>query len=510
MSASIKKAPFGVAAFAAFTLAFSLISPVYAQQATGCGSQYSVAAGDTLQSIAKQCNITVQQLIDANPSLNLQAGQNIVIPPVTGSNGNSGSNSGTTTGNNTGSNNGTTTGNNSGSTNNQVPVTGTNSGNNSQGNAFTMPQAPALANGQMYYRVFPGDTLSGIAAHFNTTIDNLLQLNPQIKDRTLIYTGQLVVVPVNNASTASNGQIPQTGSNAGNSNNTNNGTSSSANNNSGSTNSNSTLNSGSATTNNTTQYTVQSGETLTQIASRYNITLDQLVALNPNLVHAGTVINVPAQTGNNNGTGTTTGSNNGTGTTTGSNNGTGTATGNNNGTGTTTGSNANTQTYTVTAGDTLTSIASTYGITTEELLALNPNMVPAGTVINVPAQTGSIPQTGSNNGTGTTNGNANNPGSNNSSNANNTASNNNSAAVNASSIINGSYSLENNPNWTVANVYQKPNSLPKGTSLYKVQPGDSLAYVANKYNTTVSRLIDLNNNISPTGVIYSGEWLIVP
>lgn len=45
-----------------------------------------------------------------------------------------------------------------------------------------------------FYIVKKGDTLSRIAIKFNTTVDELMRLNPQIKDPNLIYAGQRIRV----------------------------------------------------------------------------------------------------------------------------------------------------------------------------------------------------------------------------------------------------------------------------------------------------------------------------
>jgi LysM repeat protein len=45
-----------------------------------------------------------------------------------------------------------------------------------------------------FYTVKKGDTLSRIAMKFNTTVDELMKLNPQIKDPNLIYAGQRIRV----------------------------------------------------------------------------------------------------------------------------------------------------------------------------------------------------------------------------------------------------------------------------------------------------------------------------
>ena len=43
-----------------------------------------------------------------------------------------------------------------------------------------------------YYIVKKGDTLSGIAAKHHTTLKNLQNLNPQIKNPNLIYPGDAI------------------------------------------------------------------------------------------------------------------------------------------------------------------------------------------------------------------------------------------------------------------------------------------------------------------------------
>jgi len=47
------------------------------------------------------------------------------------------------------------------------------------------------------YRVHSGDSLSRIALKYKTTVDRLLKLNPTIKNKNLIYAGQIIKVPNN-------------------------------------------------------------------------------------------------------------------------------------------------------------------------------------------------------------------------------------------------------------------------------------------------------------------------
>lgn len=46
-----------------------------------------------------------------------------------------------------------------------------------------------------YYTVKSGDTLSGIARKYDTTVTRLMALNPQIEDKNVIHTGQIIKVP---------------------------------------------------------------------------------------------------------------------------------------------------------------------------------------------------------------------------------------------------------------------------------------------------------------------------
>jgi len=49
---------------------------------------------------------------------------------------------------------------------------------------------------QMTYIVQAGDTLYKIAQNFNTTINAILALNPQITNPNLIYPGQTIIIPM--------------------------------------------------------------------------------------------------------------------------------------------------------------------------------------------------------------------------------------------------------------------------------------------------------------------------
>ena len=107
------------------------------------------------------------------------------------------------------------------------------------------------------YTVKSGDTLSGIASQYNTTVNQIVSLN-QLSNPNLIYVGQ--VLKLKNSQT---------------------------------TNSSSSSSSTAATTVGT--YTVKAGDTLSAIASRYSTSSSTLASLNslsnPNLIYVGQVLN---------------------------------------------------------------------------------------------------------------------------------------------------------------------------------------------------------------------------
>jgi len=109
--------------------------------ASTCGETVIVQRGDTLSKIALRCNVTVKAIQRANPGI---TNPNLILP----------------------------------------------------GQIIIMPGA-TIPNDDTtdFYYVRSGDTLKGIAIKFHTTVDELLRLNPQIRDPNLIKTGQRLVVP---------------------------------------------------------------------------------------------------------------------------------------------------------------------------------------------------------------------------------------------------------------------------------------------------------------------------
>lgn len=176
------------------------------------------------------------------------------------------------------------------------------------------------------YTVKSGDTLSGIASQYNTTVNQIVSLN-QLSNPNLIYVGQ--VLKLKNSQT---------------------------------TNSSSSSSSTAATTVGT--YTVKAGDTLSAIASRYSTSSSTLASLNslsnPNLIYVGQVLKISSNASTSS---STSSSANSTVTTAAS--------------------------YTVKAGDTLSAIAAKYGTTYQALASTNsisnPNDIYVGQVIKVSA-----------------------------------------------------------------------------------------------------------------------------
>lgn len=125
---------------AVLLLAGQIVSPVAAGVEGVCGDTYTVVRGDTLSKIAQKCQVSYASIVSANPEIKnvnlIYAGQVIRLKADT-----------------------------------SIPVTGGT------------------------YVVVKGDYLSKIAKAYGTTVAELLRVNPQIKNASLIYVGQVINLP---------------------------------------------------------------------------------------------------------------------------------------------------------------------------------------------------------------------------------------------------------------------------------------------------------------------------
>jgi peptidoglycan endopeptidase LytE len=232
---------------------FASTSPAFAapDSAGQCGTSVTVVSGDTLRKIADRCGTTIYALRRANPEIGLgnliYPGQVLYLPgAILNSNGgyviyivargdtlrSLATRFGTTVDSILASN--------PDITNPNVIYEGQRLTIYS-GGTTPPPTTPPPPSGQIYY-VIKGDTLRKIAAKFNTTVDAILRINPQIVNPNIIYVGQAIAIPAG-AST----------------------------------------------------HIVQKGETLRIIANKYGTTVEAILALNPNiknpnLIYVGQVI----------------------------------------------------------------------------------------------------------------------------------------------------------------------------------------------------------------------------
>ena len=237
-----------LASFAATGSAFA--APASAGQ---CGTSVTVVSGDTLRKIADRCGTTVSALRRANPGIGsgslIYPGQVLLLPgTILGSDGGyliyivARGDTLRSLANRFGSTIESILASNPSITNRNVIYEGQRLTIYS-GPSTPPPTTPPPPSGGIYYAV-KGDTLRKIAAKFNTTVDAILRVNPQIYNPNIIYVGQAISIPAQ----ASN-------------------------------------------------HVVQRGETLRIIANRYGTTVDAILALNPNIknpnvIYVGQVIRV--------------------------------------------------------------------------------------------------------------------------------------------------------------------------------------------------------------------------
>jgi peptidoglycan DL-endopeptidase LytF len=223
-----------------------LVGPAAAQ--ASCGDSVTVVSGDTLRKIATRCDTTVDALMRANPQIKdrnkIFPGQVFMLPGAL-IKGTGGLDTYIVK---------------RGDTLNIIATRFnttvarllelnkdiTNANLVYEGHRLTVPASgtvPDTGTGQVY-TVVRGDTLRKIAARFDTTLDEILKINPQIKNANLIHVGDKINIPATQ-----------------------------------------------------TTYTVVRGDTLRKIADRFSTTVARLLELNPsikdaNLIYTGQVLRI--------------------------------------------------------------------------------------------------------------------------------------------------------------------------------------------------------------------------
>lgn len=230
-------------------------------------------------------------------------------------------------------------------------------------------------SGTFSYIVQPGDTMFSIAQRFGVSLQELIDANPQIPDPSRLVPGQTVCVPI---TTPPPTQCPP----------------------------------------GTFAYTVQSGDSMWSIARKFGVSLDALIAANPqipnpNLIFPGQIVCVPV------------------------------------------GAPPpqicppGTFSYTVQPGDSMWSIAKKFGVSLDALIRANPqipnpNLIFPGQIVCVP---GGAPP---------------------------------------------------------------PGKCPPGTFAYTVKPGDSMWSIARKFGVSLDALIRANPQITNPSLIFPGQIVCVP
>ncbi len=206
----------------------------------GCGSSYTVQRGDTLYAIATRCDTTVAALQLANPGLTtwIYAGQVLVLPGASWDNGNGNSTYVVARGDTLrliAARYGVTV----------DALARLNHIYNANliyvGQRLLIPGTgtvppPPPPTGATTYVIYPGDTLRKLGLRWGVTVYDILAVNPQITNASLIYVGQVINVP--GASTTPSAPV---------------------------------------------YYTIQRGDTLRSIAGRYGTTVYHLQVLNPQI-----------------------------------------------------------------------------------------------------------------------------------------------------------------------------------------------------------------------------------
>jgi LysM repeat protein len=236
-----------IALVALIVSSFATTSTAFA--ASACNTVYYVVSGDTLRKIATKCDTTIYALRRANPSIGsgdlIYPGQALLLPGalISGNNGFSTyivarGDTLKSLANRFNTSMDYLMSLNSDITNANVIYEGQRLIVPTDGGVITPPPS-----GNHIYVIQRGDTLKKIAIWTNTTVDAILQVNPQISNANLIYVGQSINLPAS-----------------------------------------------------VSTYVVQRGDTLKKIAAKFGTTVNSLISLNglanPDRIYTGQVLRI--------------------------------------------------------------------------------------------------------------------------------------------------------------------------------------------------------------------------
>ncbi len=167
-SLSLKRLSVLLALIAILAVSLAGVTPAYADGGT---AQYTVQSGETLNKIANRFDITLEKLLSVNPQISdpnlILTGQVITLPAGRGE--------------------GTV----------KTPA----------GRIFYWKleqNGSKIAGSERFYLVRGGDNLTRIAKAYDITLEKLLSVNPQIEDPNMLFSGELVKIPVGVGESAPN------------------------------------------------------------------------------------------------------------------------------------------------------------------------------------------------------------------------------------------------------------------------------------------------------------------
>lgn len=277
------------------------------------------------------------------------------------------------------------------------------------------------ASADSTYRVQPGDTLISIAARYGTSVDAIVAAN-HLASRSTIYAGQVLTIPSPGSSPAPPPVQPSAGQSS---------------------------------------YTVQAGDTLSEIAARYGTTTDAMMRANnlsSTAIYVGQVLVIP---------------------------GTGNPASPPPAKPTAVQQQANPGTYIVQPGDSIIAVARKFGVTQQALASANGlqpfDRLYVGQVLKIPgsAQQAATPTEVP------------------------------PAATTAPPTAVPATSVPVAQATTTPQPVTSPQTAPSGKPIqYTVQPGDSLSSIAAKFNTTVQTIMT-NNNLTDRNFLRVGQVLTI-